>query len=232
MEESRYVNEKSIQLLKYFERYNSLPDWFKPKVIDTTLKSNICYTNDTRRRINELFSDKIKIGDRIKTKSAGNEYFKGERMVCETIERVGDEIIVNGMYLLKHLELAYCNTAHENQGMTIDEPTNIYDWNIMSRQQRYTALSRMTDCEYIHLPKNYKNNISRSDYNDEFITPKNPEILTAFIYELFDEETGLYYIGQTTRDPELEERLTEHLTDKECVVYKRMNNPKMKYFVS
>ena len=223
---SRYVNNKTIQLLKYFERYGMLPDWFKPNTIDVELKSNICYLNKTRKNINGLFSKKIKVGDRIKTIHAGNGYFKGQRMTCEKIERVGTEMIVNGVYLLKHLDLAYCNTAHENQGMTIDEHTNIYDWNIMSNNQRYTALSRMTDCKFIHLPKGYRNNVSRSDYNNELITPEPVKVCKAFIYEL--SENGLYYIGFSSRDPTLNERYTEHITDKDCIVYKRMVEPRMK----
>lgn len=38
--------------------------------------------------------------------------------------------------------LGYCMTVHKSQGSTITEAFNIYDWNKMDKELRYTALSR------------------------------------------------------------------------------------------
>ena len=124
----RFRTQRDIDILNYLEIYGVFPEYFKPKIIDPTLKSNICFTNKKRREINGLFNSEICIEDRIKVVRNGDGYFKGERMICKTIENG----IVNGLYPLKDLDLAYCNTSHENQGLTFDEPTNVYEWNLMS----------------------------------------------------------------------------------------------------
>ena len=46
---------------------------------------------------------------------------------------------------------AFCCTVYKYQGADISEPYNIYNVNRMDKKQLYTALSRTTKFEYIHL---------------------------------------------------------------------------------
>lgn len=46
---------------------------------------------------------------------------------------------------------AFCVTVYKYQGGTINKHYNIYDVNRMDKKQLYTALSRTTKLEYIHL---------------------------------------------------------------------------------
>ena len=46
---------------------------------------------------------------------------------------------------------AFCCTVYKYQGAEIDEHYNIYNVNRMDKKQLYTALSRTTKLEYIHL---------------------------------------------------------------------------------
>jgi hypothetical protein len=42
----------------------------------------------------------------------------------------------------QYFTLGYCMTAHKSQGSTITEDFNIYDWNKMDKELKYTSLSR------------------------------------------------------------------------------------------
>ena len=46
---------------------------------------------------------------------------------------------------------AFCSAVYKYQGADIDEHYNIYNVNRMDKKQLYTALSRTTKLEYIHL---------------------------------------------------------------------------------
>ena len=45
--------------------------------------------------------------------------------------------------------LGYCMTAHKSQGTTIKEEFNIYDWDKMDKNLKYTALSRATSIQQV-----------------------------------------------------------------------------------
>ena len=46
---------------------------------------------------------------------------------------------------------SFCITVYKYQGADINEPYNIHDVNRMDKKQLYTALSRTTKFEYIHV---------------------------------------------------------------------------------
>ena len=50
---------------------------------------------------------------------------------------------------------AFCSTVYKYQAADIDEHYNIYNVNRMDKKQLYTALSRTTKLEYIHLDNKY-----------------------------------------------------------------------------
>ena len=55
----------------------------------------------------------------------------------------------------KLFSLNYCSTTHKSQGETITEDFTIYDWNMMSKKCRYTALSRAKKPEQISFSNVY-----------------------------------------------------------------------------
>ena len=103
----------------------------------------------------------------------------------------------------------------------------------MDKKQLYTALSRTTKFEYIHLNKNEINSIYkiRQHPNLELINSRfNSQFNNGKIYEIkFDNDK--IYIGSTCE--ELEKRLEWHLKNKNSQVYKnRKYNPKTKLIVN
>ena len=53
----------------------------------------------------------------------------------------------------KYFLVAYATTTHSSQGMTINEPYTIHEWDRMDQRLRYVALSRSTALENIHVMK-------------------------------------------------------------------------------
>ena len=51
----------------------------------------------------------------------------------------------------KMFNVAYCMTCHKSQGMSIDEPYTIYEWDLFDERLRYVALSRATDINLINI---------------------------------------------------------------------------------
>ena len=44
---------------------------------------------------------------------------------------------------MKNFVVCYAMTNHKIQGLTINENYNIYEWNMMTGRERYTAFSRL-----------------------------------------------------------------------------------------
>lgn len=95
----------------------------------------------------------------------------------------------------------------------------------MDKKQLYTALSRTTNLEYIHL--------SNELLNKRYIPRQQPhiEILNSYfnrdydngkIYEIVFEKCDKIYVGSTCQ--ELQDRLHEHVIDKKSAVYKYRND--------
>ena len=102
----------------------------------------------------------------------------------------------------------------------------------MDKKQLYTALSRTTKLEYIHLNNKEVNNkyLMRRQPNLELTNAKfNGSYRNGKIYRVrFD--NGKIYIGSTCE--ELEMRLAWHLTNPGSQVYKyKNNNPEIELIV-
>ena len=52
---------------------------------------------------------------------------------------------------VKMFNVAYCITTHRAQGMSIDEPYTIYEFELFDERLRYVALSRATDKSLINI---------------------------------------------------------------------------------
>ena len=116
---------------------------------------------------------------------------------------------------------AFCVTVYKYQGGTINKHYNIYDVNKMDKKQPYTALSRTTKLEYIHLNnKKLKIKYTKSPYikmetvNSYF----NDDYNSGQIYHIIFEHNDKVYVACSIRN--LQTRLQEHITDKKSPVYK------------
>ena len=82
------------------------------------------------------------------------------RLVIKEIRRNEDIIIVFDEdreqeipipEFVKMFNVAYCITTHRAQGMSIDEPYTIYEFELFDERLRYVALSRATDKNLINI---------------------------------------------------------------------------------
>lgn len=69
---------------------------------------------------------------------------------------------------------AFCCTVYKYQGADISEPYDIFNVNGMDKKQLYTALSRTTKFEYIHL------NTSALNHVYEIRKQPNMEIVNSY----------------------------------------------------
>ena len=128
---------------------------------------------------------------------------------------------------------SFCVTVYKYQGASIDEPYNIHDVNRMDKKQLYTALSRTTKLEYIHLNFKKLNNVYK-ERMQPLLELMNSRFNSLFkngkVYKIsFDNDK--IYIGFTCE--ELETRLKWHLTNEKSQVFKfKNNNPKIELIVN
>ena len=95
----------------------------------------------------------------------------------------------------------------------------------MNKQQLYTALSRTTKFEYLHV-ENIKDAYHYNPKNKhEVLSIGHSEYQNGKIYRV-DFDDAKIYIGSTIKT--LEKRLNEHLNDQKSIVHKhRDKNPKI-----
>jgi hypothetical protein len=100
-----------------------------------------------------------------RNKQGGEEMINNEKFILDGYDNdflflsserpneEGDQIIheidikINDIH--KYFLLNYCSTTHKAQGETIKEKFTIYDFNLMSKKCKYTALSRAKSAEQI-----------------------------------------------------------------------------------
>jgi ATP-dependent exoDNAse (exonuclease V) alpha subunit len=68
-----------------------------------------------------------------------------------TILNDRNEIVINADQFQKLFRIGYAFTTHSSQGLSIDKPYTIYEFNRMSKKLKYVALSRSTRYEYINI---------------------------------------------------------------------------------
>jgi ATP-dependent exoDNAse (exonuclease V) alpha subunit len=68
-----------------------------------------------------------------------------------TVEDEGRENTVPINEFTKIFNIAFCITVHRSQGMTIDEPYSIHEFNQFDERLKYVALSRSTDINLINI---------------------------------------------------------------------------------
>ena len=116
---------------------------------------------------------------------------------------------------------AFCVRVYKYQGGTISTPYNIYDVKKMDKKQLYTALSRTTELNHVHLDTTMLNSkykirmpplsvIVNSYFNDDYHNGQ--------IYKITFKHNDKLYIGSSIRN--LQERLNEHVTSKSSAIFK------------
>jgi hypothetical protein len=68
-----------------------------------------------------------------------------------TIQNDRNEIVIHAENFQKLFRIGYAFTTHSSQGMSIDKPYTIHEFNRMSKKLKYVALSRSTKHEYINI---------------------------------------------------------------------------------
>jgi energy-coupling factor transporter ATP-binding protein EcfA2 len=85
-----------------------------------------------------------------------NQRFKIKKLGVFTItieDDKGNKKEINHNDFQKYFLVAYGCTVHSAQGMSIDEPYTIFQWDRMDQRLKYVALSRSRSLEYIHIMK-------------------------------------------------------------------------------
>ena len=168
------------------------------------------------------------------------EIFNTQEFMIENIsynESNNCEFMVNGITFTKaefseSFISSFCVTVYKYQGADINEHYNIHEINKMDKKQLYTALSRTTKFEHIHLNNDEQNNkyINRIQPIKDIINSKfNSLYKNGKIYKVtFHNE--MVYVGSTCE--ELETRLKWHLTNNKSQVFKHKNNPNIELIVN
>ena len=214
-------NLEIYNVIKHFKKSRSL-DGFTFNPINPKLKVNIVKTNKMRKK-NDSFSKTLRVGDRAILTS--NKYLDMDLEVDYAkvhtfiIESIGERI--NGIFNSRDVEMNYAMTTFRSQGGTIREPFNIHEVDKMNDNELFTALTRATCLEDIHLDMTKLKKLLKK----ENITFKFREIYngtkSGIVYEA--SENDKFYIGITKRNKEI--RFEEHLTDPKSAVYEYMDEP-------
>jgi predicted GIY-YIG superfamily endonuclease len=232
---------------RYTEKlYNILSDFLKTgklnyqfKSINENLKRNIVYTNQKRQEILERLctsgntinfyyqrkNETYKICNGLlvqciknikKRNMYNNEEYTIHKIEGENITLNNGQVFHSKEFSFSFLPLLAC-TTHKYQGGSINENYNIYEADKMNRNMLYTALSRATHEDYIHID-NIKGYYEQAEYLKEtfLIKPCQDEKYNKGKIYLITAGDN-YYIGETTLD--LETRLEQHLNDIESPIY-------------
>jgi ATP-dependent exoDNAse (exonuclease V) alpha subunit len=69
----------------------------------------------------------------------------------DIMEKIKKVINIHADQFQKLFRVGYAFTTHSSQGMSIDKPYTIHEFNRMSKKLKYVALSRSTKHEYINI---------------------------------------------------------------------------------
>ena len=257
IERSCRYDKQTHEMLKTFLKHGKISTYFQP--IDQKLCKNICYLNSTRIKVNTQSCDQFTKDKRYETIEFKYDNKKENYKVCQNIPvlatiNIKNKLIFNTMeFMIEEIKgnkfkvnnewfdkkefsesfiPSFCVTVYKYQGADFDEPYNIHDVNRMDKKQLYTALSRTTKLEYIHL-NNKEINIkyfNRRKPKLEIINSKfNSLYKNGKIYKVtFGNE--MVYVGSTCE--ELKTRLKWHLSNKKSQVFKHKDkNPKIELII-
>ena len=256
IEKSSRYDKKTHTVLDRFLRTGKIAKNFTP--INKKLFKNLCYLNKTRIEVNKQCCDKFVEGKEyeevaFKYNDKNEEYKVCVGMPVIATENMKDREIFNTMEFAIQsmdedwIEIAnqifdyktfsksfipsFCVTVHKCQGVDINEPYNIYDVEKMDKKLLYTALSRTTKFDYLHLD----NKKMKNKYEIRKMPPL--ELTNAKFNSLYSEGKiykilvdNKIYVGSTCED--LATRLSRHLKDPKSRTYKyRKNKPQIELII-
>ena len=241
---SRY-DHRMNELLSSFLKTSTLKHKFKP--INNTIMKHICYLNKTRKKITaqccDLFTkdkDYKELSFRFNSSTELYKICKGMPVIATcnlkehgifnmmefTLEDMDDKrFLINNTWLDKDVFTnsfipGFCSTVYRYQGATIDESYTIHDVERMDKKQLYTALSRTSSIELIHLDNKKLNHHYkiRAGHDMEIINSHfNSNYRHGKIYKITFNNDKIY-IGQTCDS--LKNRLRWHLRNKKSCMHK------------
>ena len=122
---------------------------------------------------------------------------------------------------------SFCVTVYKYQGGTKSTPYNIYDVEKMDKKQLYTALSRTTELNHVHLDTTKLNPKYKIRMPPHYVTVNsyfNDDYHNGQIYKITFKHNNKLYIGSSIRN--LQEQLNEHVTTKSSAIYQyKGDNP-------
>ena len=257
IEKSCRYDKKTHEMLSTFLKHGKISTYFNP--IDKYYK-NICYLNSTRIKIINQCCDMFTKDKRYETVDFKYNNKKETYKVCNRMpviatQNIKDKEIFNTMefeiqdmddrgYKINNIWFepkefsesfipSFCVTVYKYQGCDINEHYNIHDVNRMDKKQLYTALSRTTKFDYIH--------VNNRELNNKYFNRKSPLIeLTNAKFNSLYSNGKIYkvtfsdkkiYVGSTCE--ELSTRLSWHLTNKNSQVYKNKDkSPEIELIVN
>jgi len=258
IEKSCRYDKLTPEMLKTFLKHGKISTYFQP--IDQKLYKNICYLNSTRIRVNAQCCDQFTKDKRYETVEFKYDNKKETYKVCKNMpvlatQNIKDKGIFNTMefviekirenkfkvnnewYNIKEFSESFipsfCVTVYKYQGADIDEPYNVHDVNRMDKKQVYTALSRTTKIEYIH--------VNNKEINNKYFNKRQPvlELVNSKFNSLYRNgkiykitfDNRMVYVGSTCE--ELETRLKWHLSNMKSQVFKnKKHNPKIELIIN
>ena len=116
---------------------------------------------------------------------------------------------------------AFCVTVYKYQGGTISTPYNINDVEKMDKKQLYTALSRTTELNHVHLDTTKLHSKYKIRMPSLCVTVNsyfNDDYHNGQIYKITFKHNDKLYIGSSIRN--LPERLNEHVITKSSAIFK------------
>jgi hypothetical protein len=179
-------------------------------------RKSICWTNRTRKAINQKWN--LKESQDVKYVTLKHmRVYKSLPIICKKTTTLNENQVRNNEEFevvdfdkvdvkikseitgdtfkikfddLKHFELAYCLTCHCVQGSSFDFDYSIYEWQLFNKYMIYVAISRARARKYI--------NFCDADY----------KLQQGYIYKITNELTNKIYIGCTKND--IKKRFEEH----------------------
>lgn len=242
----RYTLELN-NILQEFLNTGKLSHGFKK--IDQDIKINITVTNRTRIKINKHFcKEGITINFIYQGKKEVYKINKDTPIICTKnlpkhnmynsqcfkIDYIDEnKVIINNIdFSINEFAKAflpnYGTTIYRLQGETLRDNYNIYESHLMNRNMLYTALSRATSKNIIHINNIPDKFYKKAEYKTKCLPAKifKNEMQNGKIYMIHNIVTNEFYIGETNND--IYQRLNEHINDEHSPFYKvNINNLKI-----
>ena len=180
-------------------------------------RKSICWTNRTRKAINQKWN--LKESQNVKYVTLKNmRVYKNLPIICKKTATINEQPVRNNEEFevvelkdktvkikseitnetivikyddLKHFDLAYCLTCHCVQGSSFNFDYSIYEWQMFDKYMMYVAISRARQRSFINFCE------------------AECKLQEGFIYKIVNQLTNKLYIGSTKTS--IEQRFNEHI---------------------